>query len=297
MTIVRQYLHLFNAIWTHPANLNRRSRSLWRALYWQISKRLKSRPTDIDIQGLRLRCHPDSHSASRALYFSGMPDYWEMRFMLDYLRPGDRFIDVGANVGLYTLLAASIVSPSGHIDAFEPGTTASARFQENMEINQLTNVTLHRLALSDVAGFMRFNRTEDDCCAHISPIGQDGSECSLVRTVRLDTHLPTEFYAMAKLDIEGYEPFVVRGAAHLMDQGRLPVLLLEMAGYSKRFGISTSDFIAEINRLGYECAVYDPDARVLIPTDRPWAISVDNLLAIKKDQLAFVSSRLSATTK
>lgn len=162
-----------------------------------------------------------------------------MRFMIDYLRPGDRFIDVGANVGLYTLLAGSIVGSAGHIDAFEPGALAADRLRESVEVNAMTNVSLHPVAVSDVAGKANFILTDDDCCAHISPAALDGVCSRPVPTVRLDTHLLNQFYAMAKMDIEGFEPFAVRGASSLMKQRQLPVILLEVAGYSKRFGMGT----------------------------------------------------------
>lgn len=217
-----------------------------------------------------------------------------MRFMLDYLRPGDRFIDVGANIGLYSIFAAAIAGPSGHVDAFEPAALPAERFQESVDINGLTNVSLHRVAVSDVAGTTNFNVTLEDCTAHISPASQGGTGSDRVCTVRLDEYLPAEPYAMAKLDLEGYEPLAVRGAAGLMKQGKLPVLLLEMIGLSKRYGVSTSDFIAELDALGYGVAVYDPDTRTLKPTERPWEISVDNLLAIQRNQMAFVSHRLLA---
>ena len=213
--------------------------------------------------------------------------------MIDYLRPGDRFIDVGANVGLYTLLAGSIVGSAGHIDAFEPGALAADRLRETVEANAMMNVCLHPVAVSDVAGTANFNLTDDDCCAHISPAALVGVGSKPVPTVRLDTHLENQFYAMAKMDIEGYEPFAVRGASRLMKQGQLPVILLEMAGYSKRFGISTSDFIAELKGLGYGCASYDPAARELRPTQTPWQIPVDNLLAIRSEQFEFVARRLA----
>lgn len=293
MNVMSRPIHLLHSIWTHPANRQHRLRSIWRALAWQVHKRLTGTPVDVGIRELRLRCYPDSHSASRAIYFSGLPDYWEMRFMIDYLRPGDRFIDVGANVGLYTLLAGSIVGSAGHIDAFEPGALAADRLRESVEVNAMTNVSLHPVAVSDVAGKANFILTDDDCCAHISPAALDGVCSRPVPTVRLDTHLLNQFYAMAKMDIEGFEPFAVRGASSLMKQRQLPVILLEVAGYSKRFGISTSDFIIELKGLGYECASYNPMTRELRPTQTPWKIPIDNLLAIHSEQLDFVVRRLA----
>ena len=70
------------------------------------------------LNGTRLRCWTDTH-LSRNLAFYRIPDYPPMLFMLAYLRPGDNVIDVGANVGLYSVVAASLTRPGGRVDAVE----------------------------------------------------------------------------------------------------------------------------------------------------------------------------------
>jgi FkbM family methyltransferase len=260
-------------------------------LSWQVYKRVAGRPVDIDLQGLRLRCHPDSHSATRAIYFSGLPDYWEMSFIRDYLRNGDYFADVGANVGLYTILGAALVGPSGHVDAFEPVHGAADRLQQSADLNGLTNVTVHRVAASDQNGTLDFAVTDESCCAHVAD-GVEGGRVNRVPSVRLDSVLRRRRYAMAKFDLEGYEPVAVRGAGKLMDEGGLPVLLLEMNGLSNRYGVGTSDFMAELERHGYFCAIYDPVTRALTRTRQPWMWSVGNVLAIDRSQAEFVIERL-----
>src|SRR4051794_16154979 len=93
-------------VWNHPSNRGLRLKYLARFIRWSIHKRLTDRPIDVPfIDGLRFRCHHDSAAASAVMYFR-MPEYADALFVLRLLRPGDHFLDVGANVGLYTLLAA-----------------------------------------------------------------------------------------------------------------------------------------------------------------------------------------------
>ena len=286
-------MKIISEILRHPANRDDQLAALVRAVKWQIEKRITKRPFDLPYHGLKLRCYPDSHSASRAIYFGGLPDYREMKFMIDYLRAGDRFIDAGANVGLYTILGASLVGPSGHVDAFEPQESVAKILLESVALNGLTNVIVHQLGLSDVGGEAYFDKTLDDCTAHIS-----NSSSSRYRTkigvCRLDEQLANVPYAMAKFDIEGFEPFAIRGASNWIHSGNLPVMLVEMAGYSKRHGISTNDLITELEGLGYFTAVYCPERRCLHRTVKPWEIPVDNVLAISVNHEAFVAQRLIA---
>ena len=283
-------LKLINEIVSHPANRNMRANALMRALYWQFSKRLTGQSRDIAYHGKLLRCHPTSHSASRAIYFSCLPDYWEMRFILDFLRPGDTFIDAGANIGLFTLLALSVVGEKGHVHAFEPNPLVSAMLRESLALNAADNVTVHDIGLSDVEGSAAFYTDGDDCTSHIVA-SLSGAE-NQIQVNRLDRLLVDIPYAMMKLDIEGYEPFAIRGASLWTKTQNPPVMLVEMSGYSKQYGISTSDFIEELDRIGYFTAVYDPDSREIRKTKKPWEVPVDNVLAIAKDRMAFVVDRL-----
>ena len=278
-------------IWNHPANRHGRVKALMRAVHWQLSKRLTGRPLDIAYHGMLLRCHVHNHSASRAIYFSGLPDYREMQFMVDYLRPGDVFIDAGANIGLYTLLALSVVRDTGYVHAFEPNPVVADMLRESLDLNACSNVTVHQVGLADVEGQADFSTTDDDCTSHIVASSQ-GSTGTQIPITRLDKILDDTPYAMAKFDIEGYEPFAIRGASQWTNSNNPPVMLIEMAGYSKQHGISTADFIEELDQLGYFTAVYDPDRRELQATTRPWEIPVDNVLAIAKDRLEYVQDRL-----
>ena len=76
---------------------------------------------------MTLRCYPDSPSASAMIYCHDSPDFHEMNFIRRYLRAGDTFLDIGANIGVYSLLAASRVGPSGRVVAFEPAKQASKK--------------------------------------------------------------------------------------------------------------------------------------------------------------------------
>lgn len=287
-------LKLINDIISHPANRNGRVNALVSALHWQLLKRLSGQPYDLPYHGKLLRCQPTSHSASQAIYFSCLPDYWEMRFILDFLRPGDTFIDVGANVGLYTLLALSVVGDNGFVHAFEPNPSVAAMLRESLALNAADNVVVHEIGLSNVEESAALSTDGNDCISHIVT-SLSGTETQ-IPIGRLDQLLVDTPFAMMKLDIEGYEPFAIRGASLWTKNCNPPVMLIEMAGYSNQYGINTSDFIDELDRMGYFTAVYDPERREILKTIKPWEVPTDNVLAIAKERLAFVVDRLQKKT-
>jgi FkbM family methyltransferase len=283
-------LQLARFIWTHPANRGRRIASLARACRWQVRKRTTGRAMDVDLARLRLRCYPDSTSASLALYCSGRPDYHEMGFLEHYLRPGDGFIDVGANVGLYTLLAAARVGAEGTVEAFEPGDPARARLLENLARNGIADrVRVHDAAAGAEAGTVRFLPGRDTTGRILTP---DESHAAVeVDCVRLDDALPGRSFALGKMDIEGAEPLALAGAERRLAAGDPPVWILELNGCLRDFGSTEQGFADWLAERGYDLALYDADRRTLTFSEQPWR-ERGNVLAVARNAHDWLAARV-----
>ena len=103
------------------------------------------------------------------------------------MRPGDVFVDVGANIGLYTLIAAHIVGASGRVYAFEPGSETYRRLLSNVQLNQMTNVSCHELALSDSTARLDMNMSTDGYDAWNSlakPIAGSSFSTETIETIK-----------------------------------------------------------------------------------------------------------------
>jgi len=110
--------------------------------------------------------------------------YWELdnqRFFAAHLRAGDVVYDIGAHVGLYTLISSSIVQPGGHVYAFEPLPRNLQYLRRHIELNHLSNCTVVDAAVSDSTGLRRFDPTVHDSAGHFS---SDGAVS--VQTIGLD---------------------------------------------------------------------------------------------------------------
>lgn len=148
---------------------------------------------------------------------------------------GDWCIDVGANLGYYTISLAHWVGPSGRVVAFEPFPGNFAILEKNVHLNQLRNVTLERSALSNCSGSVQLIYgvgVEDQFSATPSVGGYavEGDRVSLnVPTARLDDYAAGLGKApnFIKIDVEGAELAVLEGARHTLAEAR-PTLLVEI---------------------------------------------------------------------
>ena len=248
---------------------------------WQLGKQLSAKDKVINYHGLEFICFADSHSSSAVVYFNGLPDFAEMQFMKAYLKPGDAYLDIGANIGTYSLFAVSLVGNSGSIDAFEAAPKTADKLKKQITHNQLDQIRLHRVAVSDKNGDIIFEATTDDCTAHIALDQSDKGNLEKIKTVRLDDHLnPAIDYAMGKMDIEGAEILALKGATKMLAKANPPIWQLELAGYSNRYGYRSDQVLDYLKSFDYHCAIYDSQAKKVVFIEKPWQSGYQNILAI-----------------
>jgi FkbM family methyltransferase len=283
-------------IWNHPNCQSHRISSIAKFVGWQLYKRLTKRYLDIKlVPSIKLRCHPDSCSASAALY-CGLYDYNEMNFLLHYLRPEDSFLDVGANIGAYTLLAASIIR-SGFVYSVEVLPKNYDRLQENIQLNHLKQVKTYSTAISDQTGKILINLCDRDSMAFITQT--EGEHTISVATDTLDRLLAEELIdnlMLAKMDIEGAELLALQGATSLLKRQRPPVWILEINSTMRHLKITEKDVVSFLKSYGYGLYQYDANLNRLqaIASNEK---SGNNVLAIADSALDFVRDRLTSFSK
>jgi FkbM family methyltransferase len=129
------------------------------------------------------------------------------------LKPGDVFVDVGANVGYDTLLGSSLVGPGGQVVAIEPSPTTFTKLQGNIALNKATNVRAVNVAVSDSLGTLNlFDVSESNCGAATTLAGRGGKLIATVDALPLAQILtPMEMgnVRLIKIDAEGAEPVIL----------------------------------------------------------------------------------------
>ncbi|WP_188780268.1 FkbM family methyltransferase [Marmoricola endophyticus] len=218
--VLRQVADQSRAVWSHPSNRGARVRAVGRAVRYQVRARVLGRSSVARV-GVRGRVVVRLHDwgSSQALYANPV-DHAEMTFWRGFLRPGDLFLDVGANVGIYSLWAAD---RDAEVWAFEPDDEARGRLEENAALSGLA-VAVHPCAVGAGSGTMRITEglgTSNRMSADDAP----GTREVPVRS--LDDLVGDREVRGIKVDVEGVERLVVEGAARLLDGARVDVLQLE----------------------------------------------------------------------
>jgi FkbM family methyltransferase len=146
-----------------------------------------------------------------------------MSAVLESLRPGDTFLDAGSHFGLYAVGAAAIVGPSGRVVAFEPTPASAALVRRNVALNGLSaRIEVQEAAVAEGPGTVEFVASGNSCqnaFAAYDPFrdtpGADPRRI-VVRTVPLDDAFDPARRTVAKIDVEGAELLVLRGAPRLL---------------------------------------------------------------------------------
>ncbi len=177
---------------------------------------------------LRMRLNLQNWSDRRA-YFSGryyQPDI--CRLLEQMLRPGDQYVDVGANVGMTALLARSRIGPAGKGLAFEPNPTAFARLRDHFEMNGVTNFQLVPCAVADRESVQQlFVPLDEMLLGTFVPEKAEGTRVE-VRTMPADSYvaaLNPSKPTLIKIDVEGYEVQVLHGIRSLLARPDVMVVI------------------------------------------------------------------------
>jgi FkbM family methyltransferase len=147
---------------------------------------------------------------------------------INQLSPGNRFVDVGANIGYFSFLASRKVGEKGRVFSFEPSKREYARMMDCQSINQAQNMITYNVALSDHHGIL--NISTDDFHTGLNSITyqQDGQRQQQVQCNRLDELLEEEHIDLVKIDVEGAELKVLRGAKKLLESKSIAKLIIEI---------------------------------------------------------------------
>lgn len=251
--VLGEAAYVLDFIWRHPANRGNRTRKIAEATLFQLRGRLLHKPSIARVgERSKMWAHLHVSSSSKALY-APIPDWPEMRVWMRELKPGDLFVDVGANVGVYTLLAAE---RDAEVIAVEPDGPSIARLRENLALNGY-EATVLRAAMASAPGSVRVT-THLDMGNHIVVDPSDASPSEEVPAVTLDDLIGDRIAAGVKIDVEGAESLVLAGAGGSLAEHRIRLMQIEWNFCSDALLGRARSEVAEVLR-AYGYTFFRPD--------------------------------------
>jgi FkbM family methyltransferase len=232
----------------------------------------------VRLDGFDLYVDPQE-AIGRRIKRSGKHEPHLEAFLRQRLRTGDVFLDVGANIGFMTMLAASAVGPGGKVIAVEPNPDNVSLIEASIAANGFSQIRIIPAAASDTSTELPFGIIGSN--GSILPKKLPGG--STVRAIRLDDELADEpRIDIIKIDIEGHEPFALRGLEKTIAKHR-PVITSELHPYLLKQHSKTDplEYLRQIEGLGYSLSVIDDD--VVGPID---SAAVMRLWQAKRSKLA-----------
>jgi len=192
----------------------------------------------------------------------------ELAFVRQSLRLGDSVLDIGANIGFFAMYMALFVGAEGHVHAYEPIAANAELLERSIRENRFGDrITLRRTAVGAVPGEIRLayvpleSGSRNSGGAYVlgaDHTASDHQETLSVAMVRLDEEELRRPIRFIKIDVEGAEPFVFRGARELLAADR-PIILSEIhpSQLARVSGCRPADLIEEMRDLGYECVLLE----------------------------------------
>lgn len=233
---------------------------------------------------LRIAVHEQSESISNILRHHFTWQRQLTQFIAQALRPGDIFVDVGANLGYFTLVAANAVAKSGCVHAFEPEPRNFALLQRNLSLNSFDHVVCHQVAVGARSGEASLHLSDANLGAH-SLMGKEGLvEGRKVSLMTLEDALASELrpLRLIKIDVQGLELQVLKGMERMLAPANpRPEIVMEFN--PKDLQRSDPDllyFRDFVNRFSYRIRAFIANERATVI---PPEISLETLVSLHHD--------------
>jgi FkbM family methyltransferase len=236
---------------------------------------------------LYIICYKDSILAK--YIFTQKFEQNEIEFIKKYLNEGDVFIDIGSNIGLFSLIGAKYVGKSGKVFSFEPAKRTYQRLIENIKLNNLQNIFALNMAISNIKGIFKLNISDTKYDAWNSfgkPTAGEIKKTEDVITTTIDDFV-SEYklnnISLIKIDVEGWEIPVLQGGKELFSSKHAPTLLVEFTDENaKNAGYSCKELYYILKDFGYTLYTYNSKENKLVIENLREYYPYINLIASKK---------------
>lgn len=230
-------------------------------LYYFLYRKMRPSAVLINVEGNKLYVNCKDEGVVINLLVHGSHEKYETELFKKIVKPGMTVVDIGANFGYYTLLAAKLVGGQGKVYAFEPELNNFELLLRNIKINEYDNIVPVKKAISDETGQIKLFTDEYNLAAASfseknMPVQKSGFE--EVDKIRLDdffnqgTHID-----FMKIDVQGAEGLLVDGAKNLLKKNDLKILIEFWPTGLKNLGTEPMQFLEKLKNFGFNIQCVD----------------------------------------
>lgn len=243
----------WRARWVHgtKAYKERPVRSALKLARWTLLELMGSDAEVVLNDGQSLRSSSRNFS-SLSVYMTGERDAEFQAFIARRLRPGGTFVDVGANIGVYSVFASRIVGEGGRVVSIEANPKTYRYLLANVERNGIKNVTARNCAAGEAGGTLLLTENKRNIGeTHVTSTGETGISIDVDTLDAILAAQGVERVDYIKIDVEGFEQSVLRGARNTLVRNRDVVVQTEIVdSHARRYGNSTTQIADYMAGLG-----------------------------------------------
>ncbi len=235
-------------------------------------------------ENAKLICYPNNSYGSFVVY-ANFPEYEELNFINKIISNGDTVLDVGANIGSESILAAS-KGEKVKVFAFEPTTNLIPLLQDNIAINGFNKrIKCVKKAVSNKNGTLQFVLEPESEINHIASKVTKNTNVETVECVTLDTFINSNrinCVDLLKVDVEGAELLVFEGCKKSLRNKVINIILFEVNEKTADFGYSSKELISYLAKKKYFIFRFEKDKLTLINENMKVTETI-NLVAVQKN--------------
>ncbi|MGJ8592092.1 MAG: FkbM family methyltransferase [Aquaticitalea sp.] len=256
--------HTIDFILNHPLNKNQRGWAVWRFLKWQLKSRLFSGASVARFGEKSKIIVKRGLSGATGNLYSGLHEFEEMSFLLHFLRNTDFFVDLGANVGSYTILASN--ERGANTLSIEPIPEAFQILEQNIALNNISSlVSSMNIGMGNKKETLKFTKSLD-ARNHVAK--EYDTDTVDVTMQKFDDVKSLDKPTLIKMDVEGYESEVLKGMEITLSNKYLKAMIIELNSSGRRYGFDEHLTHQSLTESGFLPYAYNPHQRSLTKLEK-----------------------------
>ncbi|MFH1462585.1 MAG: FkbM family methyltransferase [bacterium] len=229
------------------------------ALYRFLYRKAAPKKMLLNINGHKMYVASQDMGVSGHLISQGIHEKYETELLKKIIKPGMTVVDIGANIGYYTLIMASLAGKKGKVYAFEPSPDNHCLLIKNIKINNYNNIIPVQKALADKIGKVKLF-TSQTVFSSLSLAEENVPEKAgwvRVEATTLDKFFPKEKIGFIKMDVEGAEGLVAEGGDRVLKNNNLKIAMEFWPRGLKNLGTDPWDFLQKLQNYGFKVKLID----------------------------------------